>query len=665
MYITVNIPIFVAIYSSIIAIVTLLLYKVITHNSFKRKISLHYLFLIPVAILIIAMGISIAHIKTKRVNNDFTDQKAIFTLTIIDTPLEKNKTILCKAKITHKHLNDSSFNTNGNVIIYVQKDSLAYSIREGDILLCYTVFPKHKSNNNPEVFDYNKYLFYQSITSTAYIPAGKWKRVGKDTSFSLIRTAHKCRNSLLNLYKKYNIKEHNLAVLAALTLGNKQQLDNDIKTAYSASGAMHILAVSGLHVGIIYAILYLFLYPLRKRKNSIFITSLIIFIALWCYAFITGLSPSVLRATIMFSVILIGKTTGRKSHIYNTIALSAFFLLIYNPFYLYHVGFQLSYSAVLAIVFIQPKLYKLCYVPNKIMNYLWGLITVSIAAQIGTFVWSLLYFHQFSTYFLLTNMVVIPMATIIVYSAALFFLFSFIPSITSFIALCLNGELTVLNAFVKWIEQMPLSIIPCFINQYQAMALISIILGILFAITTDSNKKQYALIVSFCALLFLFINTLIQLYKIPNQQKLVVYNAGNKPIIQTIEGRNAYIYTNDSININYYISNFTKKHKANTKFVILEENSINGFYFKGEKYIIIQGDILHDKITNQTLKTDHLIVAGMKNTYVEEVTKMIQTKHFIITPALKAWKRNKLIEYCKNNNINYTDIVHTGAYIIE
>ena len=665
MYISMNIPFFFAICFTAIALTTLLLYKLLTHNSFKRKISLHILYIIPIALLLMAGGMTLAHIKTKQVKSDFTDQKALFTMTIMDKPIEKPNSFLCKAKITHKLLNDSSFSARGNVIIYVQKDSLSASISEGDILLCHTVFPAYRPSGNPDVLDYNNYLFKQSISSTAYIPADKWKRVGKDTSFSIIKTAHNCRNFLMNIYKKYNIKEQNLAVLAALTLGDKQQLDPDTKMAYSASGAMHILAVSGLHVGIIYAILYLFLYPLRKRKNNSLISSLIIFIALWCYAFITGLSPSVLRATIMLSVILIGKASGRKSYIYNTIALSAFLLLIYNPFYLYHVGFQLSYSAVLAIVFLQPKLYKLCYLPNKILNYIWGLITVSIAAQIGTFIWSLLYFHQFSTYFLLTNIVVIPMATIILYTATLFFLLAFIPFIPSCIAFLLNAELTLLNTFVKWIEHLPLSIITCYINSLQALALAIIVLGILFAIAISNKYKGWAITLSSCALLYLFINVLVQLYNVHQQQKIVVYNAGNKPIIQIIEGRRSTIYANDSTSVNYYTKNFTMKHKANNVYNLLDENTIKGFIFKGKKYCILQGDILHNKLTNDILKTDYLIMADIKNTYIEEITAMIKAENIIITPALNAWKSKKLIEYCINNKINYTDIRNTGAYISE
>jgi hypothetical protein len=153
------------------------------------------------------------------------------------------------------------------------------------------------------------------------------------------------------------------------------------------------------------------------------------------------------------------------------------------------------------------------------------------------------------------------------------------------------------------------------------------------------------------------------MYNLPQQQKMVVYNAGNKPIIQTIEGRNSTIYANDSISVNYFIKNITLKHKANNVYNLLDDNTIKAFVFKGKKYCILQGDVLHNKITNHKLMTDVLIVADIKNTYIEEITDMIQPEYIIITPALSAWKSKILVDYCKSNKINFTDIRNSGAYI--
>lgn len=665
MNITVYIPIIFTLYIAVVAALILIAYKLLSHKNIQRKLTLQPLYNLSIALFLITIGMVLAEKKNKSVLADFTNQKGVFTLTVIDTPVEKDKTYLCKARVSEKYVNDSAYKTKGNVLIYLQKDSLAADIKEGDILLCNTIFNAYKPTGNPESFDYNAYLFKQSITSTSYIPSHKWRRVGCDSVFSILRCSHRCRNSLMNKYHEYGLDGQNLAVISALTLGYKQQLEPDTKMAYSASGAMHILAVSGLHVGIIYAILYLLLYPIRRKNNKL-ISSLIIFVFLWCYAFITGLSPSVLRATIMFSVILIGNCFNRKSYIYNTIALSAFFLLIYNPFYLYHVGFQLSYSAVTAIVFLQPKLYKACYFSSKIMDYIWALISVSIAAQVGTFVWSLLYFNQLSTYFLLTNIIVIPIATIILYTAAIFFLVAFLPVIPSWIAFCLNIETSLLNKIVQLIEHLPFSTVHCFVDQYQALALGIAVVSILSAISLNDNKKFWAVCCSLVALLVCLGISSKRLYEADKQQKIVVYNAGNNPVIQLLDGKLSIVYSSDSLNVKYYITNFARKYFVqNINHQLIEENDIKGFVFKGEKYIILQGNILHNKLSNKKIYTDYLIVTDVKDTYVEEITQMIDTKHIIITPALKLWKKNKLKEYCIKNLIQYTDIALDGAYIIE
>ena len=320
-------------------------------------------------------------------------------------------------------------------------------------------------------------------------------------------------------------------------------------------------------------------------------------------------------------------------------------------------------SFVIAIVFLQPKLHKLLFIPNRILNYIWDLITVSVAAQIGTFLWSLLYFQQFSTYFLLTNLIVIPMATIILYTATIFFILGAFPTVASCIASLLNYETTLLNKFVQWVEQLPYSTIKCFIEPYQAILLAIILLGILFAITLKNNKRFIAICVSFVSLLALLAIFSIRVYNVSNQEKLVIYSAANNPIIQLLEGQQSIVYSADSINAQYFIENFTRKHHVQIQHCLIEENDLKGFVFKGQRYIILQGEILHNKHTSNTLKTDHLIVAGIKNTYIEEILKRIDTDHVIITPALGYNKRKRLKEYCQKQDIKYTDIQLTGAYI--
>ena len=207
-----------------------------------------------------------------------------------------------------------------------------------------------------------------------------------------------------------------LKVASALLLGYRENLDKELVKSYASAGAMHVLAVSGLHVGILYLLLtriFSFLKKVKKVKNGKFILTILIVSFLWFYAIMTGLSASVMRATTMFSFIVIGnELLNRKTSIYNTLAVSAIILMIINPFIVYQVGFQLSYVAVVGIVYLQPKLNRLFYSRYKLVRGVWAITCVSLAAQIATFPLSLHYFHQFSTYFFISNLIVIPASSL-------------------------------------------------------------------------------------------------------------------------------------------------------------------------------------------------------------------------------------------------------------
>ena len=179
---------------------------------------------------------------------------------------------------------------------------------------------------------------------------------------------------------------------------------------------MHVLAVSGLHVGIIFFILNFLLTPLNRNKRLLKIKLFLLVGALWFYAFLTGLSPSVMRSCTMFSFIVVGENLNKRTNIYNTLAASAFLLMLINPLIIFGAGFQLSYIAVISIVFFQPRLAALVAVKNRILKYVWDLFTVSVAVQIGTAPISIFYFHQFPVYFWLSNFIVIPGAALILYN---------------------------------------------------------------------------------------------------------------------------------------------------------------------------------------------------------------------------------------------------------
>ena len=253
---------------------------------------------------------------------------------------------------------------------------------------------------------------------------------------------------------------------------SKDELDFEVKQAYAAAGAMHVLAVSGLHVGIIFLILNTLLAILDTSKKGRIVKAIILLISLWSYAMITGLSPSVLRAATMFSFVIMGTVLNRSSSIYNTLAASAFFILIINPNLLFEVGFQLSYVAVLGIVYLQPLIYKRIYTRWWLLDKVWAITAVSIAAQIATLPLTLFYFNQFPVYFMLSNLLVIPSAAVILILGILLFIASPIPFISESIGWVLNKFIEGLNFGIKEIEVLPNSLIEGLsINVLECLAL--------------------------------------------------------------------------------------------------------------------------------------------------------------------------------------------------
>jgi len=384
--------------------------------------------------------------------------KGVYRVELSAAPIEKAKSYLCKVDVIQYFYATNWVPTRGKAILYLQKDSAASKLLFGDRLMLQAKFSPPERALNPDGFDYAAYLKRQGVGAVCYIPSGSWRMTDRDMVFSIQRQADICRNYLLNIYRKFHIEGDEFAVLAALTLGYTDALQPDLRTSYSATGAMHILSVSGMHVGVVYVVMAFLLSFLNKNQRQKVIKTIFISLFLWGYAFLSGLSPAVVRATLMFSFVAIATCFERKSQIYNTIFMSAFFMLLYNPNFLFDVGFQLSYSAVLSIIFFQPIIGKLYIANNKYSKVVWDLFSVSLAAQLGTMPFTLYYFQQFPNYFLLTNFVAIPLSTIVIYLAMALLMTSFVPYLSVVVAFLLKWSLWLLNFLIVWVQNLPYSL---------------------------------------------------------------------------------------------------------------------------------------------------------------------------------------------------------------
>lgn len=369
-------------------------------------------------------------------------------------PVEKNKTY--QVGISTEGLYDSVFRVSDNfsMYIYFRKDTICEDLAPGDILLIRMKPVRPMQNGNPYEFDYRGYLFRKGIYYQAFAGEGDWLLFQKnDIKWKYLPLF--IQHQFVSRLKGIVSSPDNFGIISALSVGTRDFIDEEIKTAYSDVGAMHVLAVSGLHVGLVWYVLNIIFGRLKYNHYTRFLYWIIMTALLWLYVMITGMTPSVTRAGIMLTLVVTSTLMRRGSSSSNPVFLSAFILLAINPILILDVGFQFSYLAVFGILFFQPKLTSLWKLKNPVFKYLWELFTVSLAAQAGTIIPAIYYFNKFPVYFVLTNFVVVPLVTIILFCIIISAFFWFSDPIFIFLSQCSGFFTGIMNSGVKLIESLP------------------------------------------------------------------------------------------------------------------------------------------------------------------------------------------------------------------
>ena len=400
-------------------------------------------------------------------------------------------------------------------ILYIATDSLgrAAALQVGDTLLLRT---RIQRGGTIDGFDYGNYLRMQGLVGTGYVPAHAWRCIARGNASWHPKTWQQHLSQRLSVMP-FTPRER--GTLQALTLGYKEDIDSDVRRCFQASGAAHVLAVSGLHTGIIYTVFWLLFTgfgrwkPLYEDTAGRIALSVALLLVLWGYALLTGLTPSVVRSSLMLSIVQVGYMCRRQAVSLNTLAAAALLILIANPRDLFSVSFQLSVAAVAAILILQPSM-KSC-LPyrltrrvwiNKVWTYLRDLILVSIAAWLGTMPLTTYYFGQTSNYFLLTNLMVLPLATLAVAGGLLCLLLGTLPWIGQVVCWLTQAVVWLMNTAVGWVESLPGSVTVIRISPLMVMLLYgAIVAGAL----TMTRKLWWAIPCAACLTAFGYLYTLI------------------------------------------------------------------------------------------------------------------------------------------------------------
>jgi competence protein ComEC len=615
-----------------LAILSTILFLLIFFSK-NYRYSYNFLFGLGIQFFFVFLGILVTQQFNKK---PFLYENGNYFAVIIETPQEKPNSYKSVIQIDAVHFPDSVKQTKELAIAYFAKDETIKELKAGDIILFSNTPQPLENNNNPYEFDYKKYLEQKRIYRQVYLSSGSWIKTNQ-SKFSLSCKAEQIRESLLKIYRNQPIDETEFEILSALTLGYSRELDPETKRVFSSSGAIHVLSVSGQHVAIVFWVITLLFGFLRNRKSGRIFFMIITIVILWIYALITGLSPSVMRASAMFTIFIIGENLQRKSNIYNSLAASAFILLLINPNNLYDIGFQLSYVAVFGIVYLQPKLEKLIFVKSKFLQFFWSLITVSIAAQIATFPITTYYFGQFPTYFWIANTFVIPAVMVLIPIGISLLFVSKVYVLSNVLAILLNYMIKIIYFLLSSIELLPFSVLEISINQIQFIFITAIVISIFLYL------KSYNPFVLKTTLLFTLLLSFSTLFDFINQLKhteMIVYNTAKNPSIHLIHGKKNYIISEEKIEkeeMNFFPGTLTKRKLGLNPPVFListdtltDENIFlkNRFVFFEGKSISIQKNIadldknkLPDFIINPK-KTD------FKSLDIESGTTIISNKRY-------------------------------------
>ncbi|MBK5278784.1 MAG: ComEC family competence protein [Bacteroidia bacterium] len=619
----------------------------------------------------VAGFINILHHTETRKADHLTHIKSIeaYSAKVKSLPEEKIKSWKVEVVVDAVKLKDEWIPATGNVLIYFSKQSGRIDLKYGDQILVKGAPIPLESPANPHEFDFRRFLTFRNIYHQQFVRSENIHFIAQAQRKGFLFYSQQARTWASLKMKEFVHGGQEQAIALALVLGVRDGLDNDLQNAYSASGAMHVLAVSGLHVGILYWIILLLLKPIRSVSYSPWLIAIISLVCLWAYAFITGLSPSVLRAVTMFSFVALAKPFSRSTNIYNTLAASAFILLLYDPYIIMSVGFQLSYLAVIGIVYLQRPLYNLWDPQNKFLDWCWSISCVSISAQIATFTLGLLYFHQFPLYFLFSNLFVIPGSILVLALGILLFAVSFLSPFALVVGWLLEWSIKIVNMGVFAVEDLPYSLISgIYLTTFQCWLLMATIVTIILLI---KFKRFYYLIAGF---LFVLIYSGIQWQHYindVNKTQFVVYKVNGHSAMEWIDHGSSYFYSdssllNDTERIRFHIQ---PNRVASGVGVVGIDDSLftktsGGLrYFKFHKKSMLLLDRKYTSLPNK-VSADYLIIGNNAVSSLDKINDRIQFQHVILDSSNSMAYSKKIVNDAKSKNISVHSVLIHGAYSI-
>ena len=571
----------------------------------------------------------------------------------------------------------------GKALLFLEKDTRALELQYGDRILVSTTLKPVKDESNPYGFDPASFYGRKGVFYQGWVDSTEWSRIRLQAGNSLKRFAFGLRDRLLNILRENSLEGEEFAVASAILLGYTGEIGKELRKGFAASGAMHILAVSGMHVGIIFLFLETMLSFLNKRNHGPKIKAMLMILMIWSYAMITGLSPPVFRAALMLSLIIAGRTFKRKPESLNVICGSMFVILLMDPTLVLHLGFQFSYLAVFGILFLYKPLVNLIPVTGWLLSRVWGLVAVSIAAQIATFPIALYAFHQFPNYFILTNIAVLPLASLVIYSGIGVLALSPIPALSLLVAKALSFIVWLLNGIIRFIEGIPGSTTT---GIYPSLPDTLFLYLAIIAICSYIISRKALWVQMFLILLaFWSCSGIFQEYLRTNRSLVLISHVKGASQYIFVNGRDEVVMKDikSACQIPYaqeILSTFHAAEKiTNLQTTYLDDNcSQSGSTFHESGFLVRKGNYLQFsevKIAiissafplslTDSLPVDLVIIRKNPELTIEQVRNAFHPKQIILDPTNSWYNANRWKKQAEELGIPCYSVLEEGAYVLD
>lgn len=543
----------------------------------------------------------------------------------------------------------------GKVIVNFVKDKTNQTLENGTVIGLKCEFYLNRNPSNPNQFDYSKYLENQQIYAQVYTDL---KSIYSSQKFSkgIQYYGSKIRNTIIHNLEKRHFKKDELSIVIALILGQQQDISKEVLLNYQYAGAIHILSVSGLHVGFILLFIIKLLKPIPNNRKGLLIKLITTLLALWSFGIIAGLAPSVVRSVTMFSFVAIGLFLKRSVNIYHSLLVSMFLILLFRPSFLFDVGFQLSYLALFFIIWLQPLFASIWTPKNKIINYFWEIITVSFAAQIGTLPLSIYYFHQFPGLFFVTNLIILPMLSIILAIALIVVVLAGLDYVPFFLICVLEKSIQQLNSIISWVASLE-----DFIFKDIPMNLLMMLTSYLMiiAIFIWMKKANYRnLVVALTSIITFQTGSFYTKYETQTKKEFIVFNQKKGSLITQRNATDVIVFTSEK-NVkpldnwslqSYLVGNFCRVEKIHSLY--------NVYHFNNKKIALIDNSGVYLKQS----KPDILILTQSPKVNLKRVIEQCQPRQIVADASnylsyKKLWKAT-----CEKEKIPFHDTSEKGFY---